>query len=164
MLHGVPGTGKSSTIIAIATYLNYDIYYISLNGVEKNSQLKQIFDYVAKNCSKQGIMVFEDIDAQTNVVHKRNIILSPDTMIQDPDKGNKVVTEIFDEGSLSYHSLENKKNDELDLSFLLNILDGTLSQHNMVYIMTTNHLERLDPALYRKGRIDAMIQLKKCDH
>ena len=32
MLHGVPGTEKSSTIIAIVTNLNYDIYYISLNG------------------------------------------------------------------------------------------------------------------------------------
>ena len=156
MLHGVPGTGKSSTIVAIATYLNYDIYYISLNGVNKNSQLKMIFDYVAKNCSKRGIMVFEDIDAQSDVVHKRV------TIVNRSDE-NTIKTEIFDESNLSVHSFENKKDDDLDLSFLLNTFDGTLSQHDMVYIITTNHIERIDPALYRKGRIHAIIQLKKCD-
>lgn len=156
MLHGVPGTGKSSTIMAIATYLNYDIYYISLNGINKNSQLKMIFDYVTKNCSKRGILVFEDIDAQSDVVHKRVTIMT--------QSNNDTMTEIFDESNLSVHNLENKKDDDLDLSFLLNTLDGTLSQNSMVYIMTTNHLERIDPALYRKGRIHAIIQLKKCDH
>lgn len=29
---------------------------------------------------------------------------------------------------------------------------------------TTNHLEKLDPALYRKGRIDVTIEFKLCDH
>ncbi len=33
----------------------------------------------------------------------------------------------------------------------------------MVYIMTTNHIDRIDPALYRKGGIHVIIQPKKCD-
>lgn len=160
MLYGVPGTGKSSTIIAIATYLNYDIYYISLNGVNKNSQLKMIFDHVAKNCSKRGLMVFEDIDAQTDIVHKRTTIIKS---TENGDSKIQVKTESLDEASMSVYGSENKRNDDLDLSFFLNNLDGTLSQQDMAYVMTTNHLERLDPALYRKGRIHAMIHLKKCD-
>lgn len=160
MLYGVPGTGKSSTIVAIATYLNYDIYYISLNGVNKNSQLKMLFDHVAKNCSKRGLMVFEDIDAQTDVVHKRTTMIRTET---DGEQIIKIKTESLDEASLSVYGADNKKNDDLDLSFFLNNLDGTLSQQDMAYVMTTNHLEKLDPALYRKGRIHAMIHLKKCD-
>ena len=156
LLHGDPGTGKSSAIMAIATFLNYDIYYVSLNGVDKNFKLKMIFDYVAKNCSKKGIYVFEDIDAQTNIVHQRT------TIIKSADKLS-VNSESIDESVSSVYQSENKKNDDLDLSYLFNILDGTLSQQDMVYIMTTNHLERLDKGFYRKGRFHAIIELKKCD-
>jgi ATP-dependent 26S proteasome regulatory subunit len=146
MLYGVPGTGKSSTIIAIATYLNYDIYYVSLNGVKKNSDIDLIFDYVMKNCSKRGMIVFEDIDAQTNIVHKRNV--------NDND---------CEENKMSMYNLNDIKDDNLDLSYLLNRLDGTLSQQETVFAMTTNHIDMLDPAIYRKGRINALIHLKMCN-
>jgi ATP-dependent 26S proteasome regulatory subunit len=33
-----------------------------------------------------------------------------------------------------------------------------------MFIMTTNHLNDLDPALIRDGRIDVTIELKCCDH
>jgi mitochondrial chaperone BCS1 len=39
-------------------------------------------------------------------------------------------------------------------SGLLNALDGVAAQENRVLIMTTNHVERLDPALIRPGRVD----------
>jgi chaperone BCS1 len=61
-------------------------------------------------------------------------------------------------------NMEITKDDDLDLSYLLNVLDGTLSQQDMVYVITTNHLDKLDPALYRKGRINVIIDFKKCDH
>jgi chaperone BCS1 len=40
------------------------------------------------------------------------------------------------------------------LSGLLNVLDGFLAPENVVYVMTTNRVEALDPALLRPGRID----------
>ena len=30
--------------------------------------------------------------------------------------------------------------------------------------MTTNHLEKIDPAIYRAGRVDGLVEMKKCDH
>ena len=32
-----------------------------------------------------------------------------------------------------------------------------------MFIMTTNHIKNLDPALVRKGRVDVGIELKSCD-
>ncbi|PXF45016.1 putative mitochondrial chaperone BCS1-A [Gracilariopsis chorda] len=42
----------------------------------------------------------------------------------------------------------------LTFSGLLNVLDGVTSVEGLITIMTTNHANRLDPALIRGGRID----------
>ena len=46
----------------------------------------------------------------------------------------------------------------------MNLLDGALTYNDSIVIITTNFLNKLDPALYRKGRIDNLVQLLKCDH
>lgn len=47
--------------------------------------------------------------------------------------------------------------DRLDLAGLLNVLDGVVDSPNRIVIMTTNHPEKLDPALIRPGRINKQI-------
>lgn len=42
----------------------------------------------------------------------------------------------------------------MTFSGLLNALDGVASAEERILFMTTNHLDRLDPALIRPGRID----------
>ncbi|KAL0490474.1 mitochondrial chaperone BCS1 [Acrasis kona] len=50
------------------------------------------------------------------------------------------------------------KSRRVTLSGLLNAIDGVASQENgRIFIMTTNHLEKLDPALLRPGRSDVKI-------
>lgn len=44
-------------------------------------------------------------------------------------------------------------------SGLLNALDGVASAEERVVFMTTNHVERLDDALVRPGRVDMMVRL-----
>jgi SpoVK/Ycf46/Vps4 family AAA+-type ATPase len=43
------------------------------------------------------------------------------------------------------------------------MLQGTLTMDGMVFIATTNHLEILDPAFYREGRFDVLLELSACD-
>ena len=49
--------------------------------------------------------------------------------------------------------------DQLNLSGLLNVLDGVVDSPGRILIMTTNHVEHLDPALVRPGRIDKKLFL-----
>lgn len=49
--------------------------------------------------------------------------------------------------------------DELNLSGLLNVLDGVVDSPGRIVVMTTNHVEHLDPALIRPGRIDKRLYL-----
>jgi len=47
----------------------------------------------------------------------------------------------------------------LTFSGLLNALDGVCLRDGLIVIMTTNHIEKLDPALIRPGRIDFRLLL-----
>jgi hypothetical protein len=49
--------------------------------------------------------------------------------------------------------------DKLNLAGLLNVLDGVVDSPGRIVVMTTNHPEKLDPALIRPGRINFAIEL-----
>lgn len=52
--------------------------------------------------------------------------------------------------------------DVIDLSFLLNLLDGTLESSGRVIVLSSNFPERIDRALIRPGRIDMIVKFEKC--
>ena len=134
MLHGFPGTGKTTTIYAIASFLQKNVYYVNLNTIKSNDELQMVFDHIVYNSTNSGIIVFEDIDAMTNVVHDRS---TTDSLTE---------------------------NDNLTLDYFLNLLQGSLTRDGTIFIATTNHIEKLDPAFYRAGRFDIKINMRKCDH
>jgi len=46
----------------------------------------------------------------------------------------------------------------LTFSGLLNALDGIGNPDGQIFVLTTNHRERLDPALIRNGRVDMHVE------
>jgi chaperone BCS1 len=140
LLSGKPGTGKSTAIRAIATYLERNIYFVNLKSIKTNRELAEVFEHIQKTCGN-GIVIFEDIDCACDIVHTR-----------DDTKTEKTITDVMQMGD-----------DALSLSFLLNLLDGSLCNDGSVFIMTTNYKERLDKALTRVGRVDVDIEMKCCD-
>lgn len=51
--------------------------------------------------------------------------------------------------------------DKIDLGYLLRKLDGLESAEDRIIIATTNHPERIDPALLRPGRFGLQIHLNR---
>ena len=49
--------------------------------------------------------------------------------------------------------------DKLNLSGILNVLDGVVDCPNRIVVMTSNHPEKLDPALIRPGRVNLKLYL-----
>lgn len=75
---------------------------------------------------------------------------------------SRAIVLIEDVDAVSATHSRNKKNiddDALNLSTLLNVLDGPLAKEDRLLIMTTNHPENLDPALLRPGRVDRVIEM-----
>lgn len=54
---------------------------------------------------------------------------------------------------------EGHKTNKITFSGFLNALDGVRSQEGQILFMTTNHKEKLDPALLRPGRADVHVKL-----
>ena len=52
-----------------------------------------------------------------------------------------------------------KENSGITFSGLLNAIDGVGASEGRIVFMTTNHIEKLDPALIRPGRIDVKMYL-----
>lgn len=142
LLYGAPGTGKSSTIAAVASFLGKNIYYVNFTNVETNEDMHLLFDYVQKHCANGGMIVMEDIDSMTKIVHQR--AAKPDS-------------------ELTISNLVNSKQNSLTLEYMLNLLDGTLTKDGLVFFATTNHIEILDEAFIRAGRFETIIHLQKAD-
>lgn len=52
------------------------------------------------------------------------------------------------------------KQSKISFSGLLNALDGVRTKENLILFMTTNFVDKLDPALLRPGRADFHMELK----
>lgn len=138
LLYGPPGTGKSSLVAAIANYMKYDVYDLELTKVSDNSELRMLLLQITGG----SIIVIEDIDCSLGLTNR--------VSQSGPNLDEQVGGEIS--GS------------RVTLSGLLNFTDGLWSccGEERIIIFTTNHKEKLDPALLRSGRMDMHILLSSC--
>jgi hypothetical protein len=152
LLSGQAGAGKTSSVKCLANETQRHIMNINLNNDISKVQFENLFFneviHVLNTSTGQSekytipldqrIYVLEDIDCQSDLVKERKY---------EPSK------EAIPQGI----GLE-----KLDLSFLLNILDGVLELPGRIVVMTSNYIEHLDHALIRPGRIDIIADFKKC--
>ena len=144
LLYGPPGTGKTSIIKALSSYLNYDIYYLPVGRL-------YMIEKASSSLPDKCIMAIEDIDTN-NVTKARKKVKE-----EISEDSNKAPTLTFEEDS--ENEILDKMDFKIGLSEILNSLDGLFSSHGRILVATTNHIESLDPALIRPGRIDAKIEV-----
>ncbi|KAJ4959838.1 hypothetical protein NE237_019748 [Protea cynaroides] len=154
LLYGPPGTGKTSMIAAMANLLNYDIYDLELTAVKNNTELRKLLI----ETSGKSIIVLEDIDCSLDLTGKRK----DKEKDEKDDSNNPDPNENLQKGK--EESNEKRSSSDVTLSGLLNFIDGLWSScgEERIIVFTTNHVEKLDPALIRTGRMDMHIQLSYC--
>lgn len=121
MLEGPPGTGKSSIVKAIASYLKRDLYFVSGSDLSRKGRNGLISEL--RRLSRDAILVLEELDTLSGAETRDN----------DENNG--------------------------EISGLLNILDGILTPPGLIVIATTNHIDKIDHALLRKGRFDKIFHI-----
>ena len=165
LFHGGPGTGKTSSVKAIANTARRHIINVQLSEIKTKSQLRHLFFNEEINVHNgtvterytipvhERLYVIEDIDAMGDSVLRREW-KKPVSSVEDKPK--KV-------GDPWLDMQEEDAKEPIDLSFLLNLLDGTLESSGRIIAISSNFPERIDRALIRPGRIDMIIHFKKCN-
>lgn len=123
LLHGAPGSGKSSFITALAGHLDFNICLLNLS---ERGLTDDKLNHLLSNAPDRSILLLEDVDAAF--------------------LGRQQAAEDGYQASVTF-------------SGLLNALDGVASGESRIIFMTTNHIEKLDPALIRPGRVDMIAEL-----
>ena len=142
LLHGSPGSGKTSLIRALGTEFHYDVYSLNLGGLFNPTELVKAFSTVPK----RSILLLEEIDNSHWVSARAGMA----------DK-TAASSKADNEDALA-HERDSMRADG-GLSTLLNLLDGVVALDELIIICTTNCAEILDKALVRAGRIDFVVEL-----
>lgn len=139
LFYGPPGTGKSTIILALANHFNYNVCYLDLSTIKEATDLKYALTRIPTN----SILVLEDIDTAGSAVAKRSELPSEDS--EGLAKSSEPVVA---------HPSEKEDGDGLNLSTILQSLDGVFLPDGLLIMATTNHIDKLDPAVIRDGRFD----------
>ena len=131
LLYSDPGTGKSSLAQAICKYIGGRLLVVS------GDDIGHLDGYID--------------DAITSPVENKYLVV----LVEDIDCGMDM-----DKIKKRTYSKESDDKDEASgFATILNTIDGVNAPQNVIYIFTTNHIDKLDPALIRPGRIDLKIEV-----
>lgn len=122
--------GSGKSSISVAIANHTKRDVLTIN-VSKDMTDSTLISLIARRPQK-SIILFEDIDCLFEEISRAN----------NPSEDKEKTPQI-----------------KITLSCLLNILDGSFTPNDVIFIITTNHLEKLDPALKRDGRINMMLEI-----
>jgi hypothetical protein len=142
LFYGPPGCGKTSHVIAMSNYSKSHIIEVPLSRVNNNREIEGIINISKINDmdipKDKLIILFDEIDQIDKVLNKDDKILN---MMCNNKNTNNVP------------SVNIKNNDTLSMGYILSRLDGVGNYNGIKIVATTNHKDKLEPALYRDGRL-----------
>ena len=172
------GCGKTSLLKAICNvqFPERHIVNINLGKIKTCKELEDIFMKTTVNGrvlkTKQCIYIIDEIEKCCPILlkdYKKDNNFDFSSMFKkysskfnmETDEEKNDMKKMLDSLTTPSSCSPNDKNDELNLGFILSLIDGPIEYQDRVMIFTANDKDKLHPALIRPGRIDIDIHLKK---
>ncbi|KXS20923.1 P-loop containing nucleoside triphosphate hydrolase protein [Gonapodya prolifera JEL478] len=170
LFYGSPGSGKTSFINALAGHFRLNIYVISLSNPNLSDDgLVRLLSLTPTRC----VLLLEDVDVAFSSRDEQGDADAQDAAaatggapLPGPagggggrgGRGGRTAPGMGrGQNVMGPMGLLGVGRQSLTLSGLLNALDGVAGQEGRVVCLTTNHIEQLDPALIRPGRVDVRL-------
>jgi chaperone BCS1 len=174
LLAGPPGCGKSCIVKGILNRTKRDGIVVPWTRLKTCNEFCNLFRSQKINDVpfdlKNYVFIFEDFDANKSEIlkqRKREAFELEELIKSKKSTSAEQTDEKIDDALDSKISLMSlisdmgkKNDDELNLECVLNTLDGIAELQDAIIIFTTNHLENIDPAFYRSGRVDYLLNMK----
>lgn len=147
LLHGAPGSGKTSLVRAVAGELRLPVYQLPLSGAGVDDEA---FHRLLRGTARRSVVLLEDVDAG----------VSPDGCEWTVDGS------INTDGRHSPKAFVRKNPNArggVTLRGLLGALDGVGAAEGRLLFMTCRDASALEPALIRPGRIDTRLAFEAPD-
>jgi len=190
LLHGHPGTGKTSMIKAIANHTKRHILLVSTKHIRSVDDFKYIFHTTRFNGTnipmEKRLYVFEEIDCGPwkEMVTSRALKQERDrerrTMLATEDYFEPLDGDNEEDDSKDGHMMGGPSSQDawmlakkkrimeaqqhqcnMTLGEFLEVLDGMVEMPGRMIVFTTNRVDVLDPAILRPGRVDHVLEVGK---
>ena len=167
LLYGEPGCGKTRFIKQLLNHTKRHGICVNLGEISDFNDLTKIIYNEELNDvyvipQEQRILILEDIDAMGDAVKSRKKDGKQKQHGEEKSNSNTATDAIDMICMLKDLNEQKQQQQKLNLSIILNALDGVHECTGRIVVMTTNHPEMLDEALIRSGRIDIKVEFKKC--
>ena len=163
IIHGPPGTGKSSFVYRLAIHLKRNIVLINLETISRVVLYKLMESrYIdeGNECMvirpSTSIYAFDEFDDSLKVIcereEKSKELKKKISMIKNNGTYNDDEKKLENELVKSYNELENL----VTMKDLLEVFQGIVPIKGAIFIATTNHygkIKETNPALFRAGRL-----------
>ncbi len=166
LFYGPAGCGKTRCVESLAKLLKKHIIEVPMARIKKNSDIEELLNLKKIGCTvlkKEDIIyLFDEIDQLGKILHNRNIDTEKkdkkpkDNEEKEDDKKEDGLSKVIKE-YMSMDSCKPNADDSINLGTLLSRLDGIGNYDGLIYIATTNCIEKLDSALKRPGRLDPIL-------